>query len=96
MSISYPDDFQRDGILRVTKVVNEHPLWFLLIVVAAPTGFLFHRHRQKLRGHCQECGYNLTGNTSGICPECGTPIPDDLKQKLANKEPEPTTDNPKQ
>ena len=20
---------------------------------------------------CLECGYNLTGNTSGICPECG-------------------------
>ena len=29
---------------------------------------------------CKECGYNLTGNVSGICPECGTPIlhvPDD-------------------
>ena len=20
---------------------------------------------------CHACGYNLTGNTSGICPECG-------------------------
>lgn len=25
-------------------------------------------------GACQKCGYSLTGNTSGICPECGTPI----------------------
>ncbi len=25
-------------------------------------------------GHCQTCGYNLTGNVSGICPECGTRI----------------------
>lgn len=25
-------------------------------------------------GHCQTCGYNLTGNTSGTCPECGTII----------------------
>lgn len=24
---------------------------------------------------CQACGYNLTGNTSGLCPECGTPLP---------------------
>ena len=25
-------------------------------------------------GYCQTCGYNLTGNVSGICPECGTGI----------------------
>lgn len=24
---------------------------------------------------CIACGYNLTGNTSGTCPECGTPVP---------------------
>lgn len=23
--------------------------------------------------HCRNCTYNLTGNLSGICPECGTP-----------------------
>jgi len=23
-------------------------------------------------GDCQYCGYSLTGNVSGICPECGT------------------------
>ncbi len=23
---------------------------------------------------CKNCGYNLTGNVSGVCPECGTPI----------------------
>jgi hypothetical protein len=23
---------------------------------------------------CATCGYNLTGNLSGICPECGTPV----------------------
>jgi hypothetical protein len=22
--------------------------------------------------HCHACGYNLTGNTSGTCPECGS------------------------
>lgn len=25
-------------------------------------------------GHCQACGYSLTGNTSGVCPECGERI----------------------
>jgi len=23
---------------------------------------------------CRQCSYNLTGNVSGVCPECGTPI----------------------
>jgi hypothetical protein len=23
------------------------------------------------RDHCRKCGYCLTGNTSGTCPECG-------------------------
>jgi len=25
-------------------------------------------------GGCRQCGYDLTGNLSGRCPECGTPI----------------------
>jgi len=24
---------------------------------------------------CVPCGYDLTGNTSGICPECGAAVP---------------------
>jgi hypothetical protein len=30
--------------------------------------------RPPARGLCVNCGYNLTGNTSGVCSECGTPI----------------------
>jgi hypothetical protein len=25
---------------------------------------------------CDNCGYNLTGNESGVCPECGTKVED--------------------
>jgi hypothetical protein len=28
------------------------------------------RHRRR-HGLCKSCGYNLTGNVSGRCPECG-------------------------
>jgi hypothetical protein len=28
----------------------------------------------RRKGLCECCEYNLTGNVSGICPECGTPI----------------------
>lgn len=30
---------------------------------------------------CTQCGYNLTGNVSGICPECGTPASVELRKK---------------
>jgi hypothetical protein len=33
------------------------------------------RNRSKrLVGRCATCGYNLTANTSGVCPECGTDV----------------------
>lgn len=25
-------------------------------------------------GHCYSCGYDLTGNVSGRCPECGSAV----------------------
>jgi hypothetical protein len=28
-------------------------------------------YRKRLYGRCRKCGYNLTGNVSGVCPECG-------------------------
>ena len=35
--------------------------------------------RRERRGLCRHCGYNLTGNVSGICPECGTPMQTDAE-----------------
>ena len=43
--------------------------WFSILAFAE------HRRRKQTgRGLCSTCGYSLTGNTSGVCPECGTPI----------------------
>ncbi len=32
------------------------------------------RARRLADGHCGYCGYDLTGNVSGVCPECGERI----------------------
>ena len=50
------------------------PLWIPFLMFALPTAFLCHRDRRFPRGLCQACGYNLTGNMSGVCPECGQRI----------------------
>jgi len=51
------------------------PLWLPFLLIALPTGFLFWSdHRRRMRaGCCGKCGYDLTGNSSGTCPECGGP-----------------------
>lgn len=53
------------------------PFWLMIVAFGMVTGALFWldtRSRQTPKGHCRKCGYNLTGNASGICPECGTKI----------------------
>ena len=30
------------------------------------------RQERRAKGLCERCGYDLTGNVSGVCPECGT------------------------
>jgi hypothetical protein len=52
------------------------PLWLPLVALLPPTLWLWHRDRRRPRpGYCRRCDYDLTGNVSGVCPECGTPIP---------------------
>jgi hypothetical protein len=45
-------------------------VWFVIGSVRAS------RKITKLSGKpkCRRCGYSLIGNTSGTCPECGTPV----------------------
>ncbi|MBN1513453.1 MAG: hypothetical protein JXB13_15665 [Phycisphaerae bacterium] len=47
------------------------PLGLVLLPFAVPTVILWHRDRRPPKGNCQSCGYDLTGNVTGVCPECG-------------------------
>jgi hypothetical protein len=44
-------------------------LSFLVVIVTDELG-----RPARLPGQCMSCGYNLTGNVSGRCSECGTAI----------------------
>lgn len=52
-------------------------IWGLALAVGA---LVFRSSMKRLREracvipYCRKCGYNLTGNVSGICPECGERI----------------------
>ena len=46
------------------------PLWIPFLLIAIPTVIAWRRDRRPKPGHCR-CGYDLTGNVSGVCPECG-------------------------
>lgn len=35
---------------------------------------LIRRARRPTAGRCTQCSYDLAGNVSGVCPECGTAI----------------------
>ena len=51
------------------------PLWVFVLTFALPPAIrLRRRYRERnarRRGLCVACGYDLTGNASGVCPECG-------------------------
>jgi hypothetical protein len=63
------------------------PLWIPFLLVAFPTGTLFYLDRRRIPPHCcLGCGYDLTGNTSGTCPECGEKMEVGATEALQGKE----------
>lgn len=60
----------RDGISAGVR------FWFLALVAAGLmlTNEYFVYRKRRIPGHCKSCDYNLTGNISGVCPECGTQV----------------------
>lgn len=57
-----------------------HGFFVLVMLLAAPFEYLRmwrrskqdEERRRRICGECVHCGYDLIGNVSGVCPECGT------------------------
>jgi hypothetical protein len=67
---------------RVYAFLEDASFWLFVLTPLAgvASAWLLVRLRNRLlrrrpRTNCLECGYNLTGNVSGMCPECGAEVP---------------------
>ncbi|UCE61532.1 MAG: hypothetical protein JSU63_07235 [Phycisphaerales bacterium] len=63
---------------RGTHVMTQVGIHYLLLLVILALYLTitfirgpFRRWRRRRRNSCLGCGYDLTGNVSGVCPECG-------------------------
>ena len=72
-----PEERHSPGLIRVVV-----PFWMLAGALVIPPGYLVcsrMRRSRRLRfriehGLCLRCDYDLTGNVSGVCPECGAEV----------------------
>lgn len=53
------------------------PLWIPTVGFVLAFLCLHYLRGGSKPGHCTCCGYDLTGNVSGVCSECGTPTEQD-------------------
>ena len=72
-------------LVRVASYVFDSAGWFLGgaltgLMLSASVMVIIRRRRARLSskrqaaGLCGRCGYCLTGNMSGVCPECGSAV----------------------
>ena len=61
--------FGKKGLFRL-----EFPIYAVFLAVAIPTLLVWRFWPKPVKpGHCR-CGYDLHGNESGVCPECGVEV----------------------
>ncbi len=71
-------DSETNAYQRTSYVALCPSVFAVCILAAYPTiAFIrgpLRRWRRRKRGECVNCSYNLTGNVTGVCSECGTKI----------------------
>lgn len=66
-----PGWYNSSGLIDTTIVTV--PLWLMFLITGVVAAGVLHRVCGRTAdGCCGHCGYDLRGNQSGRCPECGT------------------------
>ncbi len=69
--------YPRDALYRFFRG-DSAAAWGWLMIPASFVALVFAIRRSRERNapfpRCASCGYNLTGNRSGVCPECGETV----------------------
>jgi hypothetical protein len=69
-------------VLVTTLVCDRDDLaWIPFLLLPGHVGLMLwyrspelRRRERRAKGLCLRCGYDLHGNVSGVCPECGTSV----------------------
>jgi len=76
VSVAREDDVYPSHVFQRALVVPRG--LFFVVFATYPTAAFIRgpvlRWRRRRRGLCLKCGYDLTGNVSGVCPECGSEL----------------------
>lgn len=66
------------------------PMWCVAIPAVAFAALMVRISRGYIApGHCRRCGYDLTANISGVCPECGRSLGPEAAASTAVSVPPP-------
>ncbi len=75
---SWPKVAGGSGPLMVERHLRPNPdgmvqavIMLLAMGLLTPIAYRRLMHSLRARGHCDECGYDLTARISSYCPECG-------------------------
>jgi hypothetical protein len=70
------------GIVR-----NDSLFWAIVLLIASGIALAMARLARRMprptTARCPACDYDLTGNVSGVCPECGAPVPADVAWRVS-------------
>ena len=64
------------GMLRIRRTLASFsvPFWAFSVAFGGVSWLAWARRPPVRPGACARCSYDLTGNVSGLCPECGSPV----------------------